>query len=120
MRGQVGRKIMADSCEWGYEERQAGGKRRGQSKGVVNVGKRVVPSRGEKSIPPAAGGDPIALERGLERGNASRTIVFKHACSLTLGMSASRCTPLVQPSDGSPYRFAQTFLFSGVRTLTTS
>lgn len=32
----------------------------GQSKGDVNVGKKVVPSPGDKSIPPAAGGYQIS------------------------------------------------------------
>lgn len=33
---------------------------KGQSKGDVNVGKEIVPSRGEKSIPPVAEGYQVA------------------------------------------------------------
>lgn len=83
MRGQVSRKIMANSCEWGYEERQAGGKRRGRPKGDVNVGKKVVPSRGEKKV-------FLRLLKVIRlqverpgKGNASRTI--NHASSMGHG-----------------------------------
>ena len=59
MRGQVSRKIMANSCEWVHEERRGRWETKGQSKGDVNVGKKVVPSPGDKSIPPVAEGYQI-------------------------------------------------------------
>lgn len=62
VRGQVSRKIMADSREWGYEERQADGNKWAEQKDV-NVGKEVVPSRGEYSIPLVAEGYRVARKR---------------------------------------------------------
>lgn len=61
VRGQVGRKIMAGSCEWQYEEGPSRWEAKGQRGGDVNVGTKVAPSWGDKSIPPVAGGYQIAV-----------------------------------------------------------
>lgn len=58
----MSRDTMVNSCEWGHEQRQGMWEtEKGQSKGDVNVGKKVAPlSGGEKGFPPVAEGYQVA------------------------------------------------------------
>lgn len=69
---------------------------KGQRKGDVNVGKKVVPSRGDKSIPPVAEGYQIAGRERPGKGDTETSkLVFKLQKHLG-GLSVGWCTTLVQ------------------------
>lgn len=106
MRGQVSRKIMANSCEWGYEERQAGGKRRGRAEGMLMWERGLFPLEEIKAFLLLLKVIRLQVERGPEKAenaemsklvfSVSTTILFNHAS----GVALTGC----QPAVGAPLR----------------
>ncbi len=63
-------------CEWGYEERQAGGKRRGRAKGMLMWERRLFPLEEIKAFLLLLKVIGLQVVRGLEMAMQKRASLF--------------------------------------------